>query len=74
MSSKEIPDGLIDQLLVGHEGPEAITGPDGLLKHLTKRVVERAMSAELSDHLATSSATSRLRASRIGGTGRRRRR
>lgn len=28
-----------------------ITGPDGLLKHLTKRVVERAMSAELSDHL-----------------------
>ena len=32
-------------------GLAAITGPDGLLKYLTKRVVERAMSAELSDHL-----------------------
>ena len=51
MSPKEIPDELIDQLLAGHEGPEAITGPDGLLKQLTKRVVERAVSAELSGHL-----------------------
>jgi putative transposase len=51
MAPKEIPDELIDQLLAGHEGPEAITGPDGLLKQLTKRVVERAVSAELSDHL-----------------------
>ena len=42
MSAKEIPDELIDQLLAGREGPEAITGPDGLLKQLTKRVVERA--------------------------------
>src|SRR6266511_1989268 len=51
MSPKEIPDELIDELLAGREGPEAITGPDGLLKQLTKRVVERAMSAELADHL-----------------------
>jgi hypothetical protein len=51
MSPQEIPGELIDQLLAGHEGPEAITGPDGLLKQLTKRVVERAMSAELTDHL-----------------------
>src|SRR6266496_6463779 len=51
MPPKEIPAELIDQLLAGHEGPEAITGPDGLLKQLTKRVVERAVSAELSDHL-----------------------
>src|SRR5207247_9831391 len=51
MPPKEIPDELIDQLLAGREGPEAITGPDGLLKQLTKRVVERAVSAELSDHL-----------------------
>ncbi len=48
---KEIPDELIDQLLAGREGPEAITGPDGLLKQLTRRVVERAVSAELTDHL-----------------------
>jgi putative transposase len=51
MPPMEIPDELIDQLLAGREGPEAITGPDGLLKQLTKRVVERAVSAELSDHL-----------------------
>src|SRR2546430_9070636 len=51
MSPKEIPDEVIDQLLAGREGPEAITGPDGLLKQLTKRVVERAASAELSEHL-----------------------
>jgi hypothetical protein len=51
MPPKEIPDELVDQLLAGREGPEAITGPDGLLKQLTKRVVERAVSAELSGHL-----------------------
>jgi putative transposase len=51
MSPKKIPDELIDQLLAGYQGPEQITGPDGLLKQLTKRLVERAMSAELEDHL-----------------------
>src|SRR5881275_2281159 len=51
MFPKEIGDELIDQLLAGREGPESITGPDGLLKQLTKRVVERAASAELTDHL-----------------------
>jgi putative transposase len=51
MPPKEIPDELIDQLLAGREGPESITGPDGLLKQLTKRVVERAASAELTGHL-----------------------
>ena len=51
MSPKEIPDELIDQLLAGYQGPEQITGPDGLLKQLTKRLVERAMSAELDGHL-----------------------
>jgi putative transposase len=51
MPAKEIPDELIDQLLAGREGPDAITGPDGLLKQLTKRVVERAASAELTGHL-----------------------
>src|SRR5581483_7142567 len=51
MRPREIRDELVDQLLAGREGPEAITGPDGLLKQLTKRVVERAVSAELSGHL-----------------------
>ena len=48
----EIPDELVDQLLAGQPlTAEAITGPDGLLKQLTKRLVERAMSAELAGHL-----------------------
>ena len=51
-SMPEIPDELIDQLLAGQPlTAEAITGPEGLLKQLTKRLVERAMSAELADHL-----------------------
>ena len=48
----EIPDELLDRLLAGQPLSAAgITGPDGLLKQLTKRLVERAMGAELSGHL-----------------------
>ena len=47
----ELPDELIDELLAGARTPEEITGPDGLLQRLTKRLVERAMAAELSEHL-----------------------
>ncbi len=42
---------LIDKLLVGYKVPEDITGDNGLLKQLTKALVERALSAELSTHL-----------------------
>jgi hypothetical protein len=47
----ELPDELIDELLAGARTPEQVTGPDGLLQQLTKRLVERAMDAELTDHL-----------------------
>ena len=47
----ELPDELIDELLAGAKTPEEITGPDGLLNRLTKRLIERAMDAELTDHL-----------------------
>ncbi len=47
----DLPDELIDELLAGARTPEEITGPDGLLQRLTKRLVERAMAAELSEHL-----------------------
>jgi putative transposase len=47
----DLPDELIDELLAGVRTPEEITGPDGLLQRLTKRLVERAMAAELSEHL-----------------------
>ena len=42
---------LIDKLLVDYKGPEDITGENGLLKQLTKALVERALAAELSMHL-----------------------
>jgi putative transposase len=47
----DLPDELIDELLAGARTPERITGPDGLLPRLTKRLVERAMAAELTEHL-----------------------
>jgi putative transposase len=44
-------DELIDELLAGARTEEEIVGPGGLLADLTRRLVERAMSAELSEHL-----------------------
>jgi putative transposase len=49
--SADLPDELIDELLAGARTPEEITGPAGLLQRLTKRLIERAMAAELSEHL-----------------------
>jgi putative transposase len=46
-----INDALIDQLLKDYEKPEDILGENGLLKQLTKAVLERAMQAELTHHL-----------------------
>jgi len=37
----ELPDELIDELLAGARTPEELTGPEGLLHRLTKRLVER---------------------------------
>jgi len=42
---------LIDQLLKDYQTPEDILGENGLLKQLTKAVLERAMQAELTHHL-----------------------
>ena len=39
---------LVDQLLAGYKKPEDMTGENGLLKQLTKALLERAMHAELS--------------------------
>ena len=46
-----LPDELIDELLAGARTEEEITGSGGLLGQLTKRLVERAMEVELTDHL-----------------------
>ena len=45
------PDEVIDELLAGARTEEEIAGPGGLLSQLTKRLVERAMEVELTDHL-----------------------
>src|ERR1039457_1345036 len=42
---------LLDKLLAEYQKPEDIIGENGLLKQLTKALLERAMSAELSGHL-----------------------
>lgn len=43
---------MIDQWLAEHyQGPEDVLGREGLLAQLTKAVVERALSAELTHHL-----------------------
>jgi putative transposase len=47
----QIPDELIDRLLGEYTGPEQLTGPDGLINQLRKRLIERAAGAELERHL-----------------------
>src|SRR5438876_12458178 len=51
MGEMEIPDELIDRLLGDYQGPEQLTGPDGLINQLRKRLIERAAGAELEQHL-----------------------
>jgi putative transposase len=46
-----LSDELIDELLAGARTEEEIVGPGGLLADLTRRLVERALSAELTEHL-----------------------
>ena len=46
-----IDNALIDQMLAGYKKPEDIIGENGLLKQLTKAILERALQVELTDHL-----------------------
>lgn len=46
-----IDEKILDQLIAGYKRPEDLIGENGLLKELTKRLLERAMSAEMTDHL-----------------------
>ena len=49
--SERVSDEVIDELLAGASTEEEIAGPGGLLAELTKRLLERAMEVELTDHL-----------------------
>ena len=47
----EIKDELIDELIKGYQSPEEILGENGLLKQLTKAVLERCLQGEMTHHL-----------------------
>ena len=47
----KLSDELIDELLAGARTAEEIAGPDGLLGELTRRLLERALQAEIAEHL-----------------------
>jgi putative transposase len=46
-----IPDDMLDALMKNYKKPEDLIGDNGLLKQLTKQLLERAMQAEMTDHL-----------------------
>jgi len=51
VEKKGIPDELIDALLTDYEKPADLLGKNGILEQLTKRIVERALAAEMTYHL-----------------------
>ena len=48
---KESEDKLLDKLIADYGSTSELFGTDGLLAHLKKRLIERAMSAEMDNHL-----------------------
>lgn len=53
MSTKkhDVPEALLTRLLADYQKPEDLIGENGLLKQLTKLLVEKALDAEMSAHL-----------------------
>src|SRR5215831_8494251 len=49
--NQKIDTELIDNLLKDYKKPEDLIGENGLLKQLTKQLLERAMAAELTEHV-----------------------
>lgn len=47
----EVPDELLSSLLSNYKKPEDLIGENGLLKQLTKLLVEKALDAEMTEHL-----------------------
>lgn len=45
---------LIDELLKEYQNPEDLMGEEGILKQLTKALVERCLTAEIDTHLQSS--------------------
>jgi len=53
-SKHEVPSELLDRLLANYKTPEDLIGEQGLLKQLTKLLVEKALDAEMTEHLGHS--------------------
>ena len=49
--AQAIRDEVIEELLQGYKTPQDLLGAEGLFKELKKRLLERALGAELSEHL-----------------------
>ena len=47
----DVPDELLSRLLANYQKPEDLIGENGLLKQLTKLLVEKALDAEMTEHL-----------------------
>src|SRR4051812_26365034 len=50
-AQNELLNELVEQLLKDYKQPEEILGEQGLLKQLSKAILERALNAELTEHL-----------------------
>ena len=48
---REVPKELFDDLFTDHKKPEDLIGENRRLKHLIKMLVERALDAEMAEHL-----------------------
>lgn len=57
-TTRPLPNDLIDQLLSDYKKPEDLIGENGLLKQLTKVLIERALQAEMTEHLGHDKHTS----------------
>ena len=51
VAKKAVPKELLDSLLADYRKPGDLIGENGLLKQLTKLLVEKALEAEMADHL-----------------------
>jgi transposase-like protein len=47
----------LDEILKDYQGPGDFYGPEGIMKQLTKALVQRTMEAELTGHLGYGSMT-----------------
>lgn len=51
LKKHQVPEGLLSGLLANYKKPEDLICENGLLKQLTKLLIEKALDAELIEHL-----------------------